>query len=82
MPNAASPTNCAVQASSPTTITITCKKPDGTACSTAYDTDAISGATAIVEVKYNHTLITPFISSLLGNVRDPGTEHADEGRVR
>ena len=65
MPQA--PTNCAVQASSPTTITITCKKPDGTACSTAYDTDAVSGSTAIVKVKYNHTLITPFISSLLGN---------------
>ena len=70
VPNAATPTNgnCAPQASSPTTINITCKKPDGTACSTAYDTDALTGSTAIVEVTYNHTLITPFISSLLGDV--------------
>jgi Flp pilus assembly protein TadG len=51
-----------------TTITVTCKKPNGTACSTAYDTDAISGSTAIINVSYKHTLITPFISSILGDV--------------
>ena len=66
----ASPTNCAA-ASSPTTIRISCKKPDGTACnatSANYDTVAVSGSTAIVNVSYDHTLITPFISSLLGDV--------------
>jgi len=72
VPNPATPTNgnCAVDASSATTILITCKKPppDGTACSTAYDTDAVSGATAIVEISYDHTLITPFISSIVGDV--------------
>jgi Flp pilus assembly protein TadG len=51
-----------------TTITISCKKPDGTVCSSAYDTDAVSGSTTIVSVKYDYTLITPMISSILGNV--------------
>jgi Flp pilus assembly protein TadG len=53
-----------------TTITIDCTKPDGLACnatSTTYDAAAVSGATAIIEVSYDHTLITPFISSILGD---------------
>ena len=76
------PDNCAVQASSPTTITITCKKPDRDGVSTAYDTDAVAGSTAIVEVKYNHTLITPVHQfPAVGSFREAaGTEHADEGR--
>jgi Flp pilus assembly protein TadG len=68
VPNSSTPTNCAVQASSPTTITITCRKPDNSVCSTAYDTEAISGSTAIIDVRYRHTLVTPFISSVIGNV--------------
>ena len=55
-----------------TTISVTCKKPDGTACSTDYDTDAVSGSTAIIAVSYDHTLITPFISSILGDVVNLG----------
>jgi len=54
-----------------TTITIDCKKPDGTACnatSTTYDAAAVSGSTAMINVEYDHTLITPFISTLLGDV--------------
>ena len=47
------------------------RRPDGTACnatSATYNALAVSGATAIVKVTYNHTLITPFISSVLGDV--------------
>jgi Flp pilus assembly protein TadG len=54
-----------------TTITIDCRTPDGLACnatSTTYDAAAVSGSTAIINVEYDHTLITPFISSILGDV--------------
>jgi len=73
VPNAATPTNgnCAVDAASKTTILIDCKKVDGTACNAtaaSYDGLALSGATSIIKVTYKHTLITPFISSMLGDV--------------
>ena len=71
VPNAAAPTNCATDASSATTISIDCTKVDGTACSatsSTYDTLAVSGATTIVKITYKHSLITPFISSMLGDV--------------
>ena len=54
-----------------TTITIDCKKPTGVACNataSTYDAAAVSGSTAMVKVEYDHTLITPFISTLLGDV--------------
>jgi Flp pilus assembly protein TadG len=71
VPNPAAPTNCAVDASSKTKVIIDCKKVDGTACSatsSTYDALAVSGATATVNITYKHTLITPFISTVLGNV--------------
>ena len=73
VPNPATPTNgnCAVDASSATKVIIDCKKVDGTACSAtaaSYDALAVSGATTTVSITYNHTLITPFISSVLGDV--------------
>ncbi|MFL6061419.1 MAG: TadE/TadG family type IV pilus assembly protein [Marmoricola sp.] len=40
------------------TVTVTCRKPDNTAC-TSYATDAVSGGTVIVNVSYNHSWITP-----------------------
>jgi Flp pilus assembly protein TadG len=70
VPNPAAPTNCVDSATSPTKISISCKKPDGTACNatpTTYDALAVSGSTTTVKVTYRHTLITPFISSVLGN---------------
>ena len=73
VPNPATPNsgNCAVDPSSATTIEIDCKKVDNTACSAtsaSYDGLAVSGATTMVTVTYKHTLITPFISSMLGDV--------------
>jgi Flp pilus assembly protein TadG len=41
-----------------TTITVSCRKPDGTACAT-YDADAASGGTAVVTINYEHEMITP-----------------------
>jgi hypothetical protein len=41
------------------TITITCKKPDTTACTGTFPTDAISGGTVVVKVDYVHTWLTP-----------------------
>jgi Flp pilus assembly protein TadG len=70
VPNPAAPTNCADSATSATQISISCKKPDGTACNatpTTYDALAVSGSTTTVKVTYRHTLITPFISSVLGD---------------
>ncbi len=55
----------------PTAIRISCKKPDDTACnatSANWSTVAVSGSTAIVNVSYDHTLITPFISAVIGDV--------------
>ena len=81
VPNAASPTNCAVQASSPTTITITCKKPDGTACSTQLrhrrDLGLHRNCRGEVQPHPDHSVH----QWLAGQLRTPGTEHADEGRV-
>ena len=56
---------------SPTSITIDCVQVDGTAChatSATYDTLAVSGATAIVDVKYIHSMITPGLSVLSRSV--------------
>ena len=46
------------------TVTVTCTKPAGTAC-TSYDTGAESGGTAIVKVTYLHRWITP-VGSMFG----------------
>lgn len=43
------------------TVTVTCEKPDNSACS-SFDADATSGGTAIVRVDYEHTWLTPFAS--------------------
>jgi Flp pilus assembly protein TadG len=70
VPNPAVPTNCADSAASPTKILISCTKPDGTACNatpSTYDALAVSGSTTIVKVTYRHSLITPVISSVLGD---------------
>jgi Flp pilus assembly protein TadG len=40
------------------TVTVTCRKPTGVAC-TNYDTDAVSGGTAVVTVALRHSWITP-----------------------
>lgn len=62
-----------IPTSSPTTvIKIDCKKVDGTACnatSTSYDTQAESGATALVTVTYNYAYITPLISQIFGSTQ-------------
>ncbi len=47
------------------TVTVTCKKPDGTACG-SYDTDAASGGTTIVTILYSHEMITP-IAAIFGS---------------
>lgn len=57
-------------ASPGTTITIDCLKADGSKCNataSSYDSLAASGTTAIVKVSYRHALITPFISSIMGD---------------
>ena len=46
------------------TVTVTCTKPAGTAC-TSYDTEAESGGTAIVKVTYLHPWVTP-VGSMFG----------------
>jgi Flp pilus assembly protein TadG len=70
MTNIPVPALCGNAAAVPTAIIIDCKKVDGTACnatSASYDGFALSGATTIVKVIYQHTLLTPIISSVLGN---------------
>lgn len=44
-------------------VTVTCKKPDNTNCST-YASDAASGGTAIVTVKFTQNWLTPVGNSL------------------
>ncbi len=60
-----------IATTSPTTvITIDCLKADGTAChatSSNYNTLAVSGTTATVNIVYTYSWITPVISSLFGN---------------
>jgi Flp pilus assembly protein TadG len=41
-----------------TTVTVSCTKPDGSACAT-YDADATSGGTTVVTINYEHEMITP-----------------------
>lgn len=63
------PTSCNTT-STPTTITIDCIKADSTACgatSSTYDTLAVSGTTVTVKVVYKYSLITPIVSSFIGN---------------
>lgn len=53
-----------------TTISIDCRKPAGAPCNATsgnYTAQAVPGSTAIIKVTYQHTLITPFISSILGS---------------
>ena len=55
VPNPSAPTNCVDSAASPTKISISCKKPDGSACNataSTYDALAVSGSTTIVKVTY------------------------------
>lgn len=47
------------------TVTVTCRKPDNTAC-TNFATDAVSGGTVVVAITLNHSWITP-TGSLFGN---------------
>jgi Flp pilus assembly protein TadG len=47
------------------TVTVTCRKPDGTSCA-SYDADATSGGTAVVTISYEHEMITP-ISFIFGD---------------
>lgn len=41
-----------------TTVTVKCRKADGTPCG-SYDANAESGGTAVVEITYVHSMITP-----------------------
>ena len=62
------------------TVTVTCTKPAGTAC-TNYDTDAASGGTAIVKVTYLHPWVTP-VGSMFGGKHDqPRQDQPDEDRM-
>jgi len=45
------------------TVTVTCRKPDDSACVT-FATDAVSGGTVIVKVDYQHSWITPVGSTV------------------
>ena len=47
------------------TTTVTCTKPDGSACTT-YDAQAVSGGTAVVKVTFVHSLVTP-VTQIFGN---------------
>lgn len=47
------------------TVTVTCRKPDESAC-TSFATDAVSGGTVIVTVALNHSWITP-VGSTFGD---------------
>lgn len=47
------------------TVTVTCRKPDGTSCA-SYDADATSGGTAVVTINYEHEMITP-VSFIFGD---------------
>jgi Flp pilus assembly protein TadG len=46
--------------------TVTCTKPDGSACTT-YDAQSVSGGIAVVTVTFEHSFITP-ITSMFGDV--------------
>ena len=41
------------------TLSITCRKPDNSACTGTFPTDAASGGTVVVTVNYQHSWITP-----------------------
>jgi Flp pilus assembly protein TadG len=45
------------------TVTVTCRKPDNSACT--FPTDAVSGGTVIVKVDYQHSWITPVGSTIM-----------------
>jgi Flp pilus assembly protein TadG len=73
--------NTAVSSTNPTEIKIDCRKVDDTACnatSTTYDTLAEPGATAIIQVTYDHSLITPGLAFLGDSV---GLEQSTQMRV-
>ena len=57
-------TNLGVPLSEVTT-TVTCTKPDGSACTT-YDAQAVSGGTAVVQVRFVHSFVTP-ITQIFGS---------------
>jgi Flp pilus assembly protein TadG len=44
------------------TVTVSCRKPDNSACA-SFNTDATSGGTAVIQVTYVHSLITPLAST-------------------
>jgi Flp pilus assembly protein TadG len=46
------------------TVTVTCRKPDNSGCST-FAADAASGGTVIIKVDYQHSWITPVANSLM-----------------
>lgn len=49
------------------TVTVTCRKPDNSACS-SFATDAVSGGTVIVTVSYKHSWITPVGSTFSNGI--------------
>lgn len=49
------------------TVTVACRKPDETAC-TSFATDAVSGGTVIVTVALNHSWITPVGSTFSDSI--------------
>ena len=48
-----------------TTVTVACRKPDGSDCA-SYAVDAASGGTTVVTINYEHQMITP-ISFIFGD---------------
>ncbi|MEE9964449.1 MAG: pilus assembly protein [Propionicimonas sp.] len=53
--------------SSVPSVTVTCQKPDGANCSSAYDTSKEIGGTAVVSVNYVYKWVSPAIFGLPGS---------------
>lgn len=51
--------NAALSEVTAATVTVTCRKPDNTACSTSFDAGKVSGGTAIVKITYEHKALSP-----------------------
>jgi hypothetical protein len=50
-----------------TSVAVTCRKPDGSACG-GYDADADGGGTAVVTITYVHEMITPIAAIFTDSV--------------
>lgn len=59
--------NGALSGISGATVTVTCRKPDGSNCG-SYDADSVAGGTTIVTISYEHDMITPVASVFTSQV--------------